>query len=135
MKLSPNFDSAEFACSCGCGYQTPDPDLIAGLQALRDSLGKPVVILSGCRCASHNAAIGGAAKSQHVLGKAADIRVPGMIAQQIYAAARYIPKFHGFGVSYEENYVHLDVRETPAKWCYLNAATVPWFEPIEAVNG
>ena len=37
-KLSKNFDSSEFACKCGCGYDTPDPELIRMLQAARDNV-------------------------------------------------------------------------------------------------
>jgi uncharacterized protein YcbK (DUF882 family) len=129
MKLSTNFDSAEFACPCGCGFASPDPVLVASLQALRDDLGSPVVILSGCRCASHNAQIQGAKQSQHRLGKAADIRVPGMTPRQVYLMAAQIPEFNGFGVSDEGNFLHVDVREAPARWCYRNGSEAPWAEP------
>ena len=132
MKLSANFRSDEFSCSCGCGYQTPDPALVAALQALRDSLACPVVITSGCRCAAYNAQIQGAKASQHRLGKAADIRVPGMTARQIYDAARCIPGFNGFGVSDEGNFCHVDVRDAPAKWCYRNGSETPWSDPPQA---
>ncbi|MEN6585978.1 MAG: D-Ala-D-Ala carboxypeptidase family metallohydrolase, partial [Sulfuricella sp.] len=77
-RLSPNFTRAEFACKCGCGFAEPDPALVTGLQALRDALGKPIIITSGCRCAKHNTAEGGAKRSMHVAGKAADIRVARM---------------------------------------------------------
>jgi uncharacterized protein YcbK (DUF882 family) len=127
-QLSANFKRSEFACSCGCGYSTPDPHLVEALQSLRDSIGKPVVILSGCRCAARNAAVGGAVHSQHVLGKAADIRVPGLTARKIYDAVACIPELHGFGVSDEAAFVHVDVRETPAKWCYLHGSEAPWHE-------
>lgn len=130
MKLSANFDSSEFACACGCGYNAVDPALVAALQALRDSLGCPVVITpeGGCRCAQHNAAVGGATRSQHMLGRAADIYVPGMTPRQVYAAAVQIPGFKGFGVNDQENFVHLDVRDSElvARWCYRNGSEAPW---------
>lgn len=72
-KLSKNFDSSEFACKCGCGYDTPDPELIRMLQAARDLYGKPMIISSGCRCIKHNRAVGGAANSAHITGKAAEL--------------------------------------------------------------
>jgi zinc D-Ala-D-Ala carboxypeptidase len=43
------------------------------LQPLRDKLGTPVKVNSGYRCPSLNKAIGGAKKSQHMTGHAADI--------------------------------------------------------------
>ena len=132
MKLSANFDSSEFACACKCGFSTPDPRLVDGLQELRDDLGLPVILTCGCRCAQHNAAVGGAVRSQHVLGKAADIRVPGMTAREVYAMAAQIPAFNGFGVSDEGNFCHVDVREAPARWCYRNGGEAPWHEAPQA---
>lgn len=43
------------------------------LQPLRDQLKVPIKITSGYRCPRLNAAIGGASKSQHLTGHAADI--------------------------------------------------------------
>lgn len=39
--------------------------------------------------------------SQHLLGQAADIQVSGMSARELYAAAKMIPQFRGFGVDDE----------------------------------
>lgn len=48
------------------------------LQPIRDHVGRPVRINSGYRCAARNAATHGSSPtSQHVLGEAADISVPG----------------------------------------------------------
>lgn len=43
------------------------------LQPLRDSLGKPITVSSGYRCARLNALVGGAPSSDHVKGRAADL--------------------------------------------------------------
>ena len=43
------------------------------LDPLRARYGKPIYVNSGFRCATLNAAIGGAINSQHMYGKAADI--------------------------------------------------------------
>ena len=48
------------------------------LQPLRTALGKPLTINSGYRSPELNAVIGGAKKSQHTTGRAADIECPGM---------------------------------------------------------
>ena len=54
-------------------------DLVAHiLDPLRELLGKPVLVNSGFRCVALNKAVGGVADSQHCLGQAADIHVPGM---------------------------------------------------------
>lgn len=44
------------------------------LDPLREAYGKPIIVTSGYRCPKLNAAVGGAASSQHVKGEAADIR-------------------------------------------------------------
>lgn len=44
------------------------------LDPLREAYGKPIIVDSGYRCPQLNAAVGGAASSQHVKGEAADIR-------------------------------------------------------------
>ena len=44
------------------------------LDPLRESFGKPIIVTSGYRCKELNKAVGGAVKSQHMSGEAADIR-------------------------------------------------------------
>lgn len=63
-------------------FVEPDPLLVRGLQMFRDLLNtnpggakRAIIISSGVRSEAHNRAIGGAPRSQHVLGKAADIKV------------------------------------------------------------
>ena len=76
------FQEQEFACRCGCGLSKLDPKLIEILDAARLKFGRPIIISSGTRCARHNAAIGGAKNSAHLIGPdgfshAVDIRVHG----------------------------------------------------------
>lgn len=47
------------------------------LDPLREKYGKPIMVSSGYRCEKLNKAVGGAAKSQHLTGKAVDICVAG----------------------------------------------------------
>lgn len=44
------------------------------LDPLREAWGAPIIVTSGYRCGRLNKAVGGAAKSQHLYGQAADIR-------------------------------------------------------------
>ena len=61
---------------------TPDAIVKANLTALvanvldplREAYGKPIVVNSGYRCEKLNKLVGGAKKSQHLIGQAADIR-------------------------------------------------------------
>jgi uncharacterized protein YcbK (DUF882 family) len=124
--LTKDFSRSEFACHCGCGFDAVNPVLVEALQKLRDIIGKPVAIDSGCRCAAWNKKEKGADHSQHLLGNAADVRVAGLTAREIYRAAAGIIAFHGIGVSDEGTFVHLDVREHFVKWCYKNGKQVAW---------
>ena len=42
-------------------------------QSIRDALGVPVRVNSGCRCEKHNANVGGVKASKHTKGLAADL--------------------------------------------------------------
>ena len=66
------FRPEEFKCPC-CGQGQPAQVLVFWLDLFRAAWGSPVKINSGFRCPAHNAEVGGAAKSRHLLGCAADI--------------------------------------------------------------
>ena len=68
-----NFKVSEFACKCGCGKNDIDQRVMDMAQVIRDELGVPVRVNSGCRCEKHNAKSGGVKGSKHVKGKAADL--------------------------------------------------------------
>ncbi len=73
---------------------TPTPGEVANLTRLAALLervkvalgGKPVLVNSAFRSAAVNAAVGSKDTSQHRLGCAADIRVPGMTPRQVVEA-------------------------------------------------
>jgi hypothetical protein len=60
----------------------PSFEVVDNLRALRDNVlnplreefGQPIIVTSGYRCARLNAAVGGVANSQHLIGQAADIK-------------------------------------------------------------
>src|SRR5690554_4446602 len=82
-------------------------ELLERLEALRARIGMPIQVNSGYRCPEHNRAVGGAPKSQHMLGTAADIAVAGMDPPGLYVAA------HGAGfrgLFLYNTFVHVDVR-------------------------
>jgi uncharacterized protein YcbK (DUF882 family) len=70
--VSPHFNLREFECRC-CGCVKLSGELIRMLEALRAALGRPIVITSGYRCRLHNEAVGGAKRSLHLTGHAADM--------------------------------------------------------------
>lgn len=118
---SKHFSEAELRCKgsdCCGGENACTAGLVAALEALRADIGKPVIIVSGYRCREHNRRAGGAPRSQHVTGKAADIRVQGMTAAELEAAAKRVPGINGIGRNDRAQTLHVDVRNNPAHWCY-----------------
>jgi len=126
--MTKDFQLSEFACKCGCGQALISAELVNGLQELRDLLAGPIVITSGYRCPAHNARVGGAKQSQHTRGAAADIRVPGTRVRDLYRRVQEIPAFRGVGVSDEGGFIHVDIRHTPARWCYKHGRQCRWFD-------
>lgn len=73
------FKNSELMCHCGCN-EMPQQAIIDKLNEIREAYGKPITLTSVKRCAAHNKAIGGAAKSAHVEGIAADLaRTPELL--------------------------------------------------------
>jgi len=123
MKLSTNFNLSEFACNDGsetpCEAQVNLKEVALNLQQLRDYLGVPISVNSGYRSPAYNKKVGGAAKSQHLLGKAADITVPNKRPVQIKAAIEKLiseGKMKNGGIGLYPTFVHYDVRDLPARW-------------------
>ncbi|KXJ61637.1 MAG: serine/threonine protein kinase [Alteromonas sp. Nap_26] len=110
-QITKFFKRSEFACQCGCGFNTVDAELLFILNWLREYFGEPVTVTSGCRCVAHNAAEGGAKKSFHLTGKAADVKVKNVPAREVFEAlAENFPDEYGF-IEYS-TWVHIDSRET-----------------------
>ena len=112
------FSRKEFACKCGCGFDTVDAELLQVLKDLKDFFGgNSVIINCGCRCKDHNKEVGGAAKSKHLYGIAADIRVIGFHPNSVaeYLESTYPGKY---GIGRYNSFTHIDVRSTEARRDY-----------------
>ena len=105
-QLSKNFTRGEFACACGCGLADISPLLVARLQAIRETIGKPVQINSGCRCATQNDEAGGNSFSSHLHGFAADIRCDNSRDRKTLLALA-LREFRRVGVG--KDFIHVDV--------------------------
>ena len=116
-KLSESFRVREFACHDGSDTVKVDIELVKHLQRIRNWAGTSVIISSGYRTPSHNAKIGGASKSKHIYGMAADIYVKDR-KKTITEIARYAEAIGCTGIERNEdaNYVHIDTRPVKHYW-------------------
>lgn len=114
-KLSANFKVKEFACTDGTDPIFIDSELVAVLQKIRSHFGRAVTITSAYRTPGRNKAVGGESFSQHLYGRAADIKVAGVSPQKVAAYAEtLIPKSGGIGIY--STFTHIDVRAVKARW-------------------
>jgi uncharacterized protein YcbK (DUF882 family) len=132
-----HFTVAELACHDEARTPYPDafadrlPELMALLDDVRDTWGGPIEVVSGYRTPAHNAELlaldekngahGVASSSQHVEGRAADIRpagAPGQAAQLHQAVMRLyndgkLPQLGGIGLYVKSGWVHVDTYHPP----------------------
>lgn len=121
--LSTHFLSTEFDCKCKyeeCTTTEVDPLLIESLELLRKATGH-LIITSGFRCEKHNKDVGGVGGSQHLIGRAADVKGRvGLNGNMLGAMAETVPAFKTGGVGINrKDWIHIDVRDSgPARWVY-----------------
>lgn len=96
----------------------PTPDALKNLEELADNVldplrrawGKPIYVNSGYRCAALNKAVGGAAGSLHMQGRAADITAGGSVDnRRLYQLAQDLglPCFELIGKRYGFAWLHV----------------------------
>lgn len=128
MLVTPHFALREFRCKDGTPYPvewigarlTP---LCLLLEEIRRMLGnRSIQVVSGFRTPGYNRKVGGARKSQHVEGRAADIRVVGVLPERVFREVERayrsgsLERLGGLGLY--PSFTHVDVREGKrlAKW-------------------
>jgi len=124
MKLSPHFSLSELTASQTAIRRgidnTPPPDVVEtlkrtalGLEGVRSVLGSPVIISSGYRSPALNRAIGGAGRSQHTLGEAADFICPGY-GSPLEVCRAIVKAGIGFDqLIHEGTWVHISFTQKP----------------------
>jgi len=112
-----DFSPEEIACR-GDGSLLIDIGAMDALQGLRDRLGAPMIVTSGYRTPAYNREVGGAKRSQHLLGRAFDISMANHDPATFEAAAR-AAGFTGFGFYPRQDFMHIDTgpaREWGTRW-------------------
>ena len=125
MQITENFNSSEFECKDGS--KMPESvlnnikELAKNLQIIRDFVCAPITINSAYRNAIYNKQIGGANKSLHLVGKAADITIQGLTPKEVHTLLLDLINDGkisegGLGLYETRGFVHYDIRGTKARW-------------------
>ena len=122
MQLSEHFSLEELTVTSHREFDnTPNDDEIANLTRLAEFLesvktvlgGKPVMINSAFRSKQVNDSVGSKDTSQHRVGCAADIRIPGMTPNQV------IQNIMASGIAYDQiirefdSWTHISIPNNP----------------------
>jgi len=125
-KLTENFSMDEFECKCGCimpeFVKKNVQELAENLQVIRDAYGK-IDLTNSYRCKKHNADVGGSVNSQHLKGKAADIKSSDINPEDMAAIVDDLMKSEKFkigGVGIYNTFTHVDIRGSRARWSKTN---------------
>lgn len=108
---SKNFPVKELRCHCPkCNDGQPNkinPDALAKLQIIRDSLGEVMVLTSAYRCPNHPAERKKRRGGSHTRGVAFDILVPWGEKRMRIVELAMEQGFRGFGFS--DEFLHIDM--------------------------
>jgi hypothetical protein len=122
MNLSPHFTLDELTHTDHRQFDnTPNASEMANLVRLAAFLedvktvlgGKPVMINSAFRCKAVNDAVGSRDTSQHRIGCAADIRVPGMTPDEVVKAVRAAGLGYDQIIREFDRWTHISIPNNP----------------------
>jgi hypothetical protein len=123
MLLTPHFTLEELTATQHREFDnTPNSSEINNLKRLAEMLeevktlldGKPIMINSAFRSKAVNDAVGSKDTSQHRVGCAADIRVPGLTPDQVVQAIKNSPIQFDQLIREFDSWTHLSVPNNPS---------------------
>ena len=120
VPTSAHFKLSEFKCKDGTAvpakYYANCQKLMNLLEEIRAACGnRAITVTSGYRTESYNKKVDGAKQSQHLYAAAADIKVSGKSASEVYKLCDRLVGSRG-GVGKYSTFTHVDVRGHKARW-------------------
>ena len=117
---SAHFKLSEFKCKDGTAvpakYYANCQKLMNLLEEIRTACGnRAITVTSGYRTPAYNEKVDGAKQSQHLYAAAADIKVSGQSAAEVYKLCDRLVGSRG-GVGKYSTFTHVDVRGHRARW-------------------
>lgn len=120
VPTSAHFKVSEFKCKDGTAvpakYYANCQRLMNLLEEIRTACGnRAITVNSGYRTPTYNEKVDGAKQSQHLYAAAADIKVSGKSASEVYKLCDRLVGNRG-GVGKYSTFTHVDVRGHKARW-------------------
>ena len=125
MQITGHFNLDEFKCKAGPAVpeelQGYTMALATCLERIRAEFNCPMQVISGYRTPEYNKRCGGSKNSQHVKGKAADLRIAGITVADLASTIERLIEDGaiiqgGIGTYPSQNFVHYDIRGNRARW-------------------
>jgi len=121
--MTENFNIMEFASKDGADFPQEVIknlyELAKNLEVIRAYYDKPIKVNSGYRSLNHNKSVGGSVKSQHLLGKAADLVIEGITPEQLANGIQMLiddGEILEGGIGIYNSFTHYDIRGFKARW-------------------
>ena len=113
--INAYFKREEFACKCGCGFNTVDVEILRIATRLRTYFNKPLIITSGCRCPHHNTFVHGVPGSLHTKAKAIDFFIKDT---PIVVIANKLEEWYPdtLAIGMYTKHIHLGITEVRRRW-------------------
>ena len=115
--VTEHFMYCDFICPC-CDRIKLVPGFykhVSLLERMRLEVGFPIVVTSGYRCKSHNARIGGAPRSWHLLF-ATDVRPEDNDSEKLMAMYDIAVELNFGVIGLYEAHMHIDLRPKQLQW-------------------
>ena len=115
--VTEHFMYSDFICPC-CDTVKLVPGFyhhVTLLEQLRMKAGFPIYVTSGYRCKAHNAKIGGAARSWHLLF-ASDIKPEDSDQEKLRILYDGALELGFTGIGRYNTFIHLDLRPDAVRW-------------------
>ena len=120
--ITKNFSIEEFQCKCGCDMpkfvRKNVVELAENLQIIRDEVGR-LDLTNSYRCKDHNSDVGGSTSSQHLVGKAADVKSESIKPKEMAQIVNDLMKNEKIktgGIGIYNTFTHIDIRGVRARW-------------------
>ena len=120
--ITKNFSIEEFQCRCGCNMpefvKKNVIELAENLQIIRDEVGR-LDLTNAYRCKDHNFDVGGSTSSQHLVGKAADVKSKSIKPKEMAQIVNDLMKNEKIktgGIGIYNTFTHIDIRGVRARW-------------------